>query len=213
MRDAVMQRLADHPGVVLRHLDGKQRAIRQLAHGEIADTCQHLIHIEQEGWAEVRVILLLVAVVLEDPAHPRHRRSQQRAGFLAPQQQQGGICQSAPARQLGFVEKGDGIPAVHLGGLGGKLGLVLGARLGDGVRVEIVQGRPLAHLRAPVDPAVPDLSRLLRVFAQFGLAGTIADIGRAVEFHGPVIGRMDLEQHHPLALILEGMDLVAGVGM
>ena len=38
MRDAVVQRLADNPRIVLRHFHGKQGALWKFAYLEVADT-------------------------------------------------------------------------------------------------------------------------------------------------------------------------------
>ena len=41
--DAIVQRLADYPRIVLRDFVGKQGAARHLPHGEIANLRQHAV--------------------------------------------------------------------------------------------------------------------------------------------------------------------------
>lgn len=166
---------------------GNRVPFGKLSHGQAADARQHLVHIQQERRAKMGVIQLFIAVVLEDPAHPRHRRGQQGTGCLAltaTRQHE----DPAPVGQLGFVEENGIVPAVYVSSFGGELGFVFRPRLGDSIRIKVVQAGPLADLRTPIQPTVPDLPLFPPVFAQFGFAGAIADIGGAVEFDGAAAG-------------------------
>ena len=139
VRDAVVQRLADHPGVVLRQLHRKERAARQLAHREVADAGQHLVHVQQERWAEVLVVQVFVALVLQQPTDARHSRRQQRRGLRLAQQQQCGMRHATADRQLRLVQERRVIPACRRSGLGRKLGGELAPGFGDRLRLQVIQ--------------------------------------------------------------------------
>ena len=150
-----------------------------------------------KGGADVFVVLLFAVSVSEDPGDPGDCRSDQGCRFRFAEEQDRGVRDLATTENSGLVQERDVVPSRTLCGLFGKLHRELLPGDSDGLRAEVIQRRVWARLRGPIVGSMPYDALQFGVPCEFRLARPDPDPGNALEGHGGIACRADLEEHHP----------------
>ena len=110
MSNAVMQGLADNPGIVLRHRNRKKSAVGHILHRDVPDRLKQLLGSQQQGQTEVPTADNPVLFVTQIPTDLCVRRSQEMRRLITTKQEEGRTGQTSLFGDVSLIEESADIP-------------------------------------------------------------------------------------------------------